>query len=67
MRSQADRRRCIRMSAEGSCLKKEIPEEIPDKTKKPEASTCLVSGLSGAYGIRTRDLLDAIEARSQLR
>ncbi len=59
MRSPADRRRCIRMSAEGSRLKK----EIPDKTKKPE----LVSGLSGAYGIRTRDLLDAIEARSQLR
>ena len=58
------------MSAEGSRFKK----EIPDKTKKPEASTCLVSGLSGAYGIRTRDLLDAIEAlldaieaRSQLR
>ena len=63
MQSPADRRRCIRMSAEGSRLKK----EIPDKTKKPEASTCLVSGLSGAYGIRTRDLLDAIEARSQLR
>ena len=55
------------ISAEGSCLKKEIPEEIPDKTKKPEASTCLVSDLSGAYGIRTRDLLDAIEAHSQLR
>ncbi len=67
MRSPADRRRCIRMSAEGSRFIKKFRKEIPDKTKKPEASTCLVSGLSGAYGIRTRDLLDAIEARSQLR
>ena len=34
MWSPADRRRCIRMSAEGSRLKKEIPEALPDKTKK---------------------------------